>query len=45
MKLKEDNIDIYNNSAIILSNKTPSIIRYWIIIEGVLLLSMIAELL
>ena len=32
MKLKEDNIDIYNNSAIILNNKTPSIIKYWIII-------------
>lgn len=32
MKLKEDNIDIYNNSAIILTNKTPSIIKYWIII-------------
>ena len=38
MKLKEDNIDIYNNSAIILSNKTPSIIRYWIIILIILTL-------
>lgn len=32
MKLKEDNIDIYNNSAILLNNKTPSIIKSWIII-------------
>ena len=31
MKLKEDNIDIYNNSAIILSNKTPKFIKSWII--------------
>ena len=32
MKLKEDNIDIYNNSAIILNNKTPNFINSWIII-------------
>ena len=32
MKLKEDNIDIYNNSAIILNNKIPSFINSWIII-------------
>ena len=32
MKLKEDNIDIYNNSAIILNKKTPSIINSWIIV-------------
>ena len=32
MKLKEDNIDIYNNSAIILNNKTPTFINSWIII-------------
>lgn len=32
MKLKEDNIDIYNNSAIILNRKTPKIINSWIII-------------
>jgi len=32
MKLKEDNIDIYNNSAIILNNKTPNFIKSWIII-------------
>ena len=32
MKLKEGNIDIYNNSAIILSNKTPNFIKSWIII-------------
>ena len=32
MKLKEDNIDIYNNSAIILNKKTPNIIKSWIII-------------
>ena len=31
MKLKEDNIDIYNNSAIILSNKTTNFIKSWII--------------
>lgn len=32
MTLKEDNIDIYNNSAIILNNKTPNFIINWIII-------------
>ena len=32
MKLKEDNIDIYNNSALILNNKTPNFINSWIII-------------
>ena len=32
MKLKEDNIDIYNNSALILNTKTPSFIKSWIII-------------
>lgn len=32
MMLKEDNIDIYNNSAIILNNKIPSFINSWIII-------------
>lgn len=36
MKLKEDNIDIYNNSAIILNNKIPSFINSWIIILIVL---------
>lgn len=36
MKLKEDNIDIYNNSAIILSNKTPNFINSWIIILVIL---------
>lgn len=30
--LREDNIDIYNNCAIILNKKTPSIIKSWIII-------------
>ena len=30
--LREDNIDIYNNRAIILENKTPSLIKSWIII-------------
>jgi len=38
MKLKEDNIDIYNNSAIILNKKTPFIINSWIIILIILLL-------
>jgi len=32
MKLKEDNIDIYNNSAIILKNKTSPLINSWIVI-------------
>lgn len=32
MKLKEDSIDIYNNSALILNTKTPSFIKSWIII-------------
>ena len=32
MKLKEDNIDIYNSSAHILNNKTPDFINFWIII-------------
>lgn len=32
MKLREDNIDIYNNSAIILNNKTPNFLKNWIII-------------
>ena len=32
MKLKEDNIDIYNNSALILNNKTPAFVNSWIII-------------
>ncbi len=36
MKLKEDNIDIYNNSAIILNNKTPNFIITWIIIIAIL---------
>ena len=30
--LREDNIDIYNNSSIILNKKTPSLIKSWIII-------------
>jgi len=30
--LREDNIDIYNNCAIILNKKTPSVIKSWIII-------------
>ena len=30
--LREDNIDIYNNCAIILDRKTPSLIKSWIII-------------
>ena len=30
--LREDNIDIYNNCAIILDKKTPSLIKSWIII-------------
>ena len=38
MKLKEDNIDIYNNSAIILNNKIPSFINSWIIILIILYL-------
>lgn len=32
MKLKEDNIDIYNNSALILNNKIPFFINSWIVI-------------
>ena len=32
MKLKEDNIDIYNDSALILNNKIPSVINSWFII-------------
>ena len=36
MKLKEDNIDIYNSSAIILESKVPSFIKYWIIILVIL---------
>lgn len=36
MKLKEDNIDIYNNSALILNNKTPNFINSWIIILVIL---------
>ena len=42
MKLKEDNIDIYNDSAIILNNKTPSIIKSWIIILIILSLLFIS---
>ena len=42
MKLKEDNIDIYNNSAIILNSKTPSIINYWVIILFILSLLFIS---
>lgn len=38
MKLKEDNIDIYNNSAIILNKKTPSFINSWITILVILLI-------
>lgn len=38
MKLKEDNIDIYNNSAIILNNKQSPFINSWIIILIVLCL-------
>ena len=38
MKLKEDNIDIYNNSAVILNNKTPNFINSWIIILIILCL-------
>ena len=38
MKLKEDNIDIYNNSAVILNNKNPSLIKYWITILIILCL-------
>jgi hypothetical protein len=38
MKLKEDNIDIYNNSAVILNNKNPSLIKYWITILIILYL-------
>ena len=30
--LREDNIDIYNNSSIILEKKTPLLIKSWIII-------------
>jgi len=36
MKLKEDNIDIYNSSAIILESEVPSFIKYWIIILVIL---------
>lgn len=36
MKLKEDNIDIYNNSAIILNRKTPSFLCSWVMILIVL---------
>jgi len=38
MKLKEDKIDIYNNSAIILNKKTPNYIITWIIILSILCL-------
>ena len=44
MKLREDNIDIYNNSAIILNRKTPNIIKSWIIILIILSLLFIAIL-
>lgn len=30
MNLKTENIDIYNNSAMILQAKTPKFVRYWI---------------
>ena len=32
MKLKEDKLDIYNNSAIILNRQAPRVINTWIII-------------
>jgi hypothetical protein len=38
MKLKEDNIDIYNNSAVILNDKTPDFINAWLIILVILCL-------
>lgn len=38
MKLKEDKIDIYNNSAIILNKKTPNYVITWIIILSILCL-------
>ena len=41
MKLKEDNIDIYNNSAIILQNTKSSFINSWIIILIILSLLLI----
>lgn len=41
MNLKEDNIDIYNNSAIILNNKTPNFIKSWIVILVILSLLLI----
>lgn len=44
MKLKEDNIDIYNNSAIILNRKTPNIIKSWITILSILSLLFIVIL-
>lgn len=42
MKLKEDNIDIYNDSAIILNNTSLSIVKSWIIILIILSLLFIS---
>lgn len=44
MKLKEDNIDIYNNSAIILNKKTSPFINSYIIILIILSLLFIITL-